>query len=244
MSFEVRLLSGALVASPRLPASTTVGALLSQLNSDPTLSAKLLHKGKVLARTHSLEQAGVEAGASLVLVLKKSPWQAALHGDNVELEEVCASRRGATTTFSDAVILGPERSRSFAVRLLDNSGSGPGALEVGFVSEDVHRAARSGTFPKSLEVALCRMGNSGGLKADPGKFEDPRYKVNWTSSLEAGAVIRCCLEDEVGARQRFSIYVNDELRLDRVFPTLTQDDECYPAVNLFGKTLKVEFLDS
>lgn len=244
VSFEVRLLSGALVAALRLPASTLVGAVIAQVNGDPMLSATLLHKGEVLARRDSLEKAGVQAGATLLLVLKKSLWQTALHGTNVKMEGLCASRG---ISYSNAVVLSPERSRSLAVRLLHNAGTWSGALEMGFVSEDVRNAALSNKFPTDLFHGLCRMGNGGSISSISFQGEqdhDPRETGNWTSELVPGDVIRCSLDDkDDGAQQRFSIHVNDELRLDRVFPTLAQDDAYYPAVNLYGRTTKIEFVD-
>lgn len=244
ITLTIRNIAGKTVAEPQASTDMLVIALLKTLNNDPMLSAKLLHGSRALSSTGTLGDANIDDGAELILILEKC-W---LHGGNVELEQNIAKRAslnlsGGIGEYSDAVLICPDDRRSFAVRLLQVSKEFQGALQMGFVSEQVMQAALDNTLPQDLNDSLCYMSNSGKLRSPD---NERQLSANWTSQLRLGDIIRCSLADAdeaatISEHQQLAIHVNGELRLDVTFSKL-REETVYPAFNLYGQTLKIEFV--
>lgn len=236
---EVRLISGELAASLRVPSTDTVASVRLKATGGRA-AGKLLHGGSVLDMQSTLAMAGVVQGASLTLVRSSYSWEGMRRGLKVKLDEDGRTIR-RNDDFWNAVVVGPAPSRSFRFKVVDNSGAWSGAVELGFTAaaaEELPEVLPKNAWelPKSWIIS-----SSSNLIIDgvgvrepetPGKFQ--RIQESWAPM----DIVQVMVNDA----EHIQILANGHLCAE-FSAGIRPDVELYPVIGLYGKTTSLELID-
>lgn len=227
-------MSGELVASLTVPESETTQALLQQV-TPVRFNGRFLLGIRMLDSRSTLRANGVRDGDTLTLVKSKFQWDNPSLGPNAKLDkDGCTVRR--RRSFCDALVIAKQSTRCFRVKVVDNSGSWSGGMELGFTVEPPEVLPRNAALLENAWVVSFIHASDSELQTacTGGRLAAKRL----LEALAPGDVVTCSVLQS-GA---IGIDVNEGTlhELDLKCPV---HNELFPVVSLYGKMQALQLLE-